>query len=199
MAEELIRSREDLTEADRELVLAIRRALWDYEPLRATRTVLDVEVEDGRVRLSGRMRTEAMKEVAEYMLMRLPNVRAVRNDVVTDPGVVRAVADALAADDRLAPHCIRVEVRNGDVTLVGAVPDEALTRRAEAVAAAVPGVASVRQRLVVQPEAAAPTNGAGGPIGPAEPVDSTGEQLATDVVSDASAPGQSASGASSTG
>ena len=195
----MIRSREDLTEADGERMLAIRRTLWEYETLRATRTVLDVEVEDGRVRLSGRMRTEAMKEVAEYLVMRLPNVRAVRNDVVTDPEVVRAVADALAADDRLGPACIRVEARNGEVTLLGAVPDEALIRRAEELAAGVPVVASVRHRLLVEAAAAAPTNGAAAPVVRAEPVDSTGEQLPTDVVSDTSAPGTSASGASSAG
>ena len=61
MAEELIRSDQDLPEADRELIAAIRTTLWDYEPLRATRATLDVEVEDGRVTLRGRMRTLAMK------------------------------------------------------------------------------------------------------------------------------------------
>ena len=195
MAEELIRSREDLSEADRELVLEIRRTLWDYEPLRATRTVLDVEVEDGRVRLSGRMRTAAMKEVAEYKVLRLPRVRAVRNDVVADPEVVRAVADALAADDRLAPACVRVEVRNGDATLMGAVPDEGLVRRAVELASAAPGVTSVQSRLVVQPEPSPSTNG----TAVSEPLDSTGEQWPADASSNADAPGVSASGSSSAG
>ena len=195
MAEELIRSREDLSEADRELVLAIRRTLWEYEPLRATRPVLDVEVEDGRVRLSGRMRTAAMKEVAEYKVLRLPNVRAVRNDVVTDPEVVRAVADALAADDRLAPACVRVEVRSGDVTLVGAVPDEGLARRAVELASGAAGVASVQSRLAVQAEPSRSTNG----TAVTEPVDSSGEQWPTDASSNADAPGASASGSSSAG
>ncbi len=193
MAEEMIRAREDLRDSDRELVLAIRRVLWDYEPLRATRTVLDVEVDDGRVRLSGRMRTQAMKEVAEYKVVRLPNVRAVRNDVLADPEVVRAVADALAADDRLAPACIRVEVRNGDVTLSGAVADEALIRRAQDVAARAPGVERVESRLVVEADGSASANG----IAVTEPVDSTGEQWPVDASAGDDAPGAAASESSS--
>jgi len=152
-AEQVIGSPRSLSGADRALFLAIRKTLWNYEPLRATRPALGVEVEDGRVRLSGRMRTLAMKEIAEYLLRRVDGVRAVRNDVVADPEVVRAVADALAADDKLAPVCIRVDVRNGDVLLMGTVADEGLVQRAQDVAGSVPQVSSVQSRLVVSPDA----------------------------------------------
>jgi osmotically-inducible protein OsmY len=160
MAEEMVRSAEDLADADRELVVAIRKALADYEPLRATRPVLDVEVADGRVRLTGRMRTLAMKEIAEYLILRTAGVRAVRNDVVADPDVVRAVADALAADERLGPACIQVDARDGRVVLAGVVPDDGHVRRALELAGGVPVVASVRSALVVRPEPAPSANGA---------------------------------------
>jgi osmotically-inducible protein OsmY len=159
VADELIRYHDDLPEADRALVLKIRDALWDYEPLRGTRPVLDVQVEDGRVRLAGRMRTLAMKEVVEYLLLRIEGIRAVRNDVVADPEVVRAVADAFAADDRLGPAGIRIEARDGEVTLTGSVPDESLIARAESVAMSVPLVASVENRVLAAPERMPSANG----------------------------------------
>lgn len=152
MAEQqLIRHDEALTDSDWELVPVIRKALTDYEPLRATRPTLHINVEDGRVRLSGKMRTLAMKEIAEYMIRRIEGVRAIRNDVITDPEVVRAVADALAADDQVGPACIQVDARNGEVVLMGGVPDERLIRRAVEIASAVPSADAVQSRLVVRP------------------------------------------------
>jgi osmotically-inducible protein OsmY len=159
-AEELIRSPDDLSDDDDRLVREIRRTLLAYEPLRSTRPLLEVGVEDGRVSLGGRMRTGAMKEIAEYLLLRVSGVRAVRNEVVTDPEVVRAVADALASDDRLGPLCIQVEARNGQVVLSGAVPDESSAARAREIAAGVPTVADVQSALLVRPEVAAGSNGA---------------------------------------
>lgn len=168
MAEQVIRSEQHATEADRQLLAAIRKTLSSYEPLRATKPQLDVEVQEGRVRLSGRMRTSAMKEIAEYMVMRLPGVRAVRNDVVADPEVVRAVADALATHDRVGPACVQVDARNGMVTLAGAVPDESVIRTAEELAAGVPVVAGVTSRLTVRPEPAPVANGAATTIAASE-------------------------------
>ena len=165
MAEPLNRSDRGETEADRELRLRIEKVVLQYEPLRATEPELRLRVEDGRVDLRGRVRTRAMKEIAEYRMLRLvEGVRAVRNDLVADPEVVRAVADALAADDRLAPLCIRVDARNGEVVLRGDVPHETLVERAEEVASAIPTVAAVDNRLRVRPEApATTTNGATDP------------------------------------
>ncbi len=154
MAEQMIRADEDLSEVDRELILAIRKTLWDYEPLRATKPVLDVQVDDGRVTLSGRVRTLAMKEIAEYLVRRLEGVRAIRNEVVADPEVVRAVADALAAEDDLAPLCVRIDARNGMAVLMGSAPGDEIIQRALDVASSVPVVAGVESRLVVQPESA---------------------------------------------
>lgn len=153
MAEqELIRTDHAASEEDWELVPRIRKALSNYEPLRATRPALDVSVDDGRVHLRGRMRTMAMKEIAEYLVRRIDGVRAVRNDIVADPETIRAVADALAVDDQLGPACIQVDSRNGEVILMGSVPDEALIGRALDIAAGVPHVDGAKSRLVVRPD-----------------------------------------------
>ena len=97
------------------------------------------------------MRTMAMKEIAEYLVRRIDGVRVVRNDVVTDPETIRAVADALALDERLGPACVQVDSRNGEVILMGSVPDDMLIGRALDIAAGVPDVEGVQSRLVVRP------------------------------------------------
>jgi len=161
MAHEIIRLDDDLPEADRRLLELIRKVLLNYEPLRATRPVLDVTLEQGLVHLRGRVRTVAIKEIAELLVHQIAAVRAVRNDLVADPEVVRAVADAFAADPEVGPICPIVEARDGVVILVGTVPSEDLARRAFEVASSVPLVASVTNHLrVAAPALAHSTNGA---------------------------------------
>src|SRR5215204_3075034 len=149
MAHEIIRLADDLPEADRHMLELIRKTLLDYEPLRATRPVLDVTISQGLVRLAGRVRTSAIKEIAELLVHQLPGVRAVRNDLLADPEVVRAVADAFAADPEIGPACPIIESRDGVVIMVGDVPSEAIARRALEIASAVPLVASVTSHLKV--------------------------------------------------
>jgi osmotically-inducible protein OsmY len=161
MAHEIIRLPDDLPEADRHLMELIRKTLLAYEPLRATRPVLDIVLSQGLVTLAGRVRTSAIKEIAELLVLQLPGVRAVRNDLISDPEVVRAVADAFADDSELGPACPIIEARDGVVILVGDVPSEAAARRAGEIANAVPLVASVTSHLkVAVPALAHSTNGA---------------------------------------
>lgn len=154
--ENFIRSESDLSDRDADLVDRVRKALWNYEPLRASKPRLDVRVDGGRVELRGRMRTLAMKEISEYLLRRLDGVNAVRNDVVADPEVTQAVADALATDPELGPLCIRVDARDGEVVLAGDVPNETVADRAIDVASRVPVAERVGSRMIVR---AGATNG----------------------------------------
>lgn len=161
MAHDFIRLPDDLPDAERQLMELIRKTLLAYEPLRATRPVLDVTINQGLVRLIGRVRTSAIKEIAELLVLQLPGVRAVRNDLLSDPEVVRAVADAFADDPEIGPACPIIESRDGVVILVGDVPSEAAARRAVEIASAVPLVASVTSHLkIVAPVLAHSTNGA---------------------------------------
>jgi osmotically-inducible protein OsmY len=151
MAQDMFRFDDDLPEAERHLLVSIRQTLWAYEPLRATRPILDISVRDGLVRLQGRVRTSAIKEIAEFLLLRIPGIRAVSNDLISDPEVVRAVADAIAADPELGPTCPIIESRDGVVVLAGTMPSEELSRRVAEVAAAVPTVVTVNNVLRVLP------------------------------------------------
>jgi osmotically-inducible protein OsmY len=151
MAQDIFRVDENLSEADRRVLNLIRTTLLDYEPLRATRPILDVSVRDGLVHLEGRVRTSAIKEVAELLVVHLAPVRAVRNDLIADPEVIRAVADALAADPELGPACLIVDCRDGEVSLIGEVATDELLNRALEITNSVPIIGSIENRVRVVP------------------------------------------------
>ncbi len=155
MAQDIFRVDDNLPEADRQVLNLIRKTLLDYEPLRATRPVLDVSVHDGLVHLEGRVRTSAIKEIAELLVVHLAPVRAVRNDLVADPEVVRAVADALAEDPELGPACLIVDCRDGQVIVIGKVATDELAYRAIAIMNTVPIVGSIVNHIRVVPPALA--------------------------------------------
>jgi osmotically-inducible protein OsmY len=134
---------------EKKLYTRVRRVLWDYEPLRASHAEIFIDIEDQAVRLRGRVRTLPQKIIAEALTARLSEVSTVTNALIADPEVVRAVADALAQDERTAPYVIRVDARHGIVTLRGEVPSEAVQQAAIDLASRVPLVSTVRSQLVV--------------------------------------------------
>ncbi len=138
-----------LERAEKKTYTRVRRVLWDYEPLRASHAEIFIDVEGDQVRLRGRVRTMPQKLIASGLVGRMPEVGEVVNELVADPEVVRAVADALAQDERTAPYVIRVEARHGVVGLRGEVASETIQEAAVSIAAAVPTVATVRNYLTV--------------------------------------------------
>jgi osmotically-inducible protein OsmY len=139
----------DLERTEKKTYTRVRRVLWDYEPLRASHAEILIDVTGDRVRLSGRVRTMPQKLIAGVLVKRIPEVAAVINDLVADPEIVRAVADALAEDERTAPYVIRVDARHGVVSLRGEVASEAIQEAAVGIASSVPPVATVRNYLTI--------------------------------------------------
>jgi osmotically-inducible protein OsmY len=139
-----------LDRAEKKLYTQVRRVLWDYEPLRASHAEIFIDVQGDRVALRGRVRTLPQKIIASALVERLLNgVGSVTNALIADPEVVRAVADALAQDERTAQYVIRVEARHGIVTLRGEVPSEAVQQAALSNAKDVPLVSAIRNELTV--------------------------------------------------
>ena len=138
-----------LDRTEKKTFARVRRVLWDYEPLRASHAEIYIDVTGDQVRLSGRVRTMPQKLIAELLVGRMPEVRSVVNELVADPEVIRAVADALAQDDRTASYVIRVESRHGLVTLRGEVATESIQAAALEIASRVPTVQSVRNQLTI--------------------------------------------------
>jgi osmotically-inducible protein OsmY len=143
---------------EKRLYTRARRVLWDYEPLRASHAEIYIDVHEHTLHLRGRVRTLPQKIIAEALLRRLPEVETVSNELVADPEVQRAVADALAQDERTAPYVLRVEVRHGIVYLRGDVPHDSVEQAAVEVASSVPLVASVRSALTAGGEPLSPVS-----------------------------------------
>jgi hypothetical protein len=140
----------DLERAERRIYTRVRQVLWDYEPLRASHAEIFIDVDGHAVRLRGRVRTLPQKLIARGLVERMPEVESVTNDdLVADPEVVRAVADALAQDSRTAAYVIRLDARHGTVALRGGVPSQAVQQAALEIAASVPLVSNVRDQLTI--------------------------------------------------
>jgi osmotically-inducible protein OsmY len=131
--------------------------------LRASHAEIFIDVDGQTVRLRGRVRTLPQKLIARMLIERMVDVSALTNDLIADPDVVRAVADALAQDERTAAYVIRVDARHGLVILRGEVPSEDVQQAAIDIASSVPTVNSVRRQLTI-----------GGPTLPAVSLAATG-------------------------
>jgi osmotically-inducible protein OsmY len=138
----------ELERAEKKTYSRVRRVLWDYEPLRASHAEIFIDVEGSGVRLRGRVRTMPQKLIAAGLVERMTEVGAVTNELIADPEVVRAVADALARDERTAPYVLRIDARHGVVFLRGDVPNETIQQAAIDIALSVPLVSNVRNQLV---------------------------------------------------
>jgi osmotically-inducible protein OsmY len=137
------------SEEDKRIFFEARRVLWEHVPFRDTRPPIALRVEQGVVHLTGRVRSRPLKVLATYLLEQVPGVQRVQNDLIADPDLEIAVAEALEQDPELAPLCIRVYARHGVVRLEGHVPSADLERRAVERASQVPGVAELRSELTV--------------------------------------------------
>lgn len=71
-------------------------------------------------------------------------------DNATDMAITTKVNAALAADDKLSALKIDVDTEAGNVALIGTAPDEASRQRATTLAAAVDGVITVDNRLIIE-------------------------------------------------
>lgn len=71
-------------------------------------------------------------------------------DNAADMAITTKVNAALAADDKLSALKIDVDTEAGNVALIGTAPDEASRQRATTLAAAVDGVITVDNRLVIE-------------------------------------------------
>jgi osmotically-inducible protein OsmY len=138
-----------LEREEKKIYSRVRRVLWDYEPLRASHAEIFIDVDGDQVRLRGRVRSLPQKLIASGIVARMPEVGGVVNELIADPEIVRAVADALAEDERTAAYVLRVDARHGVVTLRGEVPSQTVQDAAMAIASDVPTVATVRNLTTI--------------------------------------------------
>lgn len=124
---------------------------------------IDVDTQEGVVRLSGNVDTQAQKEEAEKLAKQTEGVRYVRNDIdvgggrsfgrgVDDAVITSKIKAKLTADPSMNPFNIDVDTDKGAVTLTGRVNDTTEKATAERVARDTAGVQSVDNRLLVGDE-----------------------------------------------
>jgi len=105
-----------------------------------------LEVENGRVILSGNAASSRIAEAMEGALSRVSCVLGVESRLVADPDVEISIASALAQNPSTQGERFIVHSRLGRVSLEGQVKPEAVQAAAE-VAREVAGVVSVESRL----------------------------------------------------
>jgi hypothetical protein len=137
---------------DDELGLAAYEALWTDVPLRyAALRFIEIQVRDGVIRLSGHVANDARRRLAVRRVSATPGVLRVKDDLVTDEQVVTGVALAMLPHRELQPSRVRISADAGRVILEGELESPRDIELAIAVAASVPGVASVESRLRARP------------------------------------------------
>ena len=119
--------------AETELEEARKRVERNEDKLVEAREALD-EARDGVSAAETRL-AEAERRVAE---------------VADDAYLFRAVQSALLADPTLDDHAVAARVRDGVVTLSGQVSSAGEKKRAEAIAADVPGVKGVKNEVTLE-------------------------------------------------
>lgn len=145
---------------DKEIKWAIEQALWENDLIRRgvlAYTPIEITVQDGRVTLRGHVNTSVERQRIEDIVQGVAGVQGFENRLVVDYEVEVAVAQALGRDPRTRDYIIQVSSRFGRVFLQGKVPTLELQTTAEEVAATVPQVRAVINRLRMSRRPAART------------------------------------------
>lgn len=136
---------------DREdLLNAVERALWRYEPVRSRDLPLSFDVgEDGRLIVRGYAPSRTIKEGILGVAASVEGVPGVVDEVHADPDLEVAIAQTLATEPstkHLPPGAVQVFAQLGEIVLVGDLP-ESDRGAALGVAEGVPGVRTVVDRM----------------------------------------------------
>lgn len=135
--------REDLLEA-------VERALWRYEPVRSRDLPLSIDLADGGVlTVRGFAPTLTIKEAILGIVASVEGIAEVVDAVFADPDLETTIAETLSRDpktEHLPPGSVQVFAQLGEVVLVGDL-DEADRQAVLATAEAVEGVRRVIDRL----------------------------------------------------
>lgn len=138
---------------DEEIHEEVRAAIYDYPRLRVDLPGIGIHVIDGVLWLQGHVASDLNKRQVQDQLVNVRGLSEIHNELVSDTELASAVAMALAKDPRTARERIGVYPALGSVNLRGRVRTEAARTAAYEIARAVPGVASVENVLVVDPNA----------------------------------------------
>lgn len=142
--------------SDREIAIAVERHLTSDAATPAH--LIDVEVKDGIVALSGSVESLLVRERAGELAQAVRGVRSVSNTIMVNPverpddTIARDAKIALARDPATDLYEVGVQVAEGIAILTGKVGSHAERQLAERVVKGVSGIESVKNDVVVQPQ-----------------------------------------------
>jgi len=129
---------------------------------------IDTRVTDGKVLLTGAVKSPTQKQLAEEIAMSLEGVLSVNNEIVVredaperdgdertfgdkveDATLAARLKSEFLINSKIAGTDINVDVENGEVTLRGEVQDRSEAELAEYIAKNTDGVRSVKNKLTV--------------------------------------------------
>jgi osmotically-inducible protein OsmY len=133
------------------LAAAVFEKLYSFEPIRSSASLIDVRVWDGKVELAGNVHSRMIKRVATDLVLSVPGVMQVYNELVTDSDIDISAAAALAWDERtrLTSREVAARANQGIVHLAGSVSSNDVKVLVEQVVRGVKGVRDVVNNLKV--------------------------------------------------
>lgn len=147
----------DTRQTDSGITSVIEASLQADDKVKAQQ--VEVETREGVVYLTGVVDTEAIRREVARVTWRTEGIEGVVNDLtvgertvgswVDDVMISSKVKSKLIADSEIRARDIDVSSSQGVVTLIGRVSSQAIKSEAERIAAAVKGVSSVNNELLV--------------------------------------------------
>lgn len=139
------------SEHDLELQELVLEAIDDDNIVRESDVPVTVTVLDGIAAVSGVVLSKTMHDRVLYAAARTPGVKKVIDDLLSDPQIENAIAQIVSNNPDLKTYTFKVTSYMGQVTLYGGVATEEQRQQALALAASVPGVMAVNDRLQIGP------------------------------------------------
>lgn len=123
--------------------------LWEEQGLRGTTADIEIQAEDGVLRLNGRVRTNTLRELARRLASAAADGWQINDNLMSDEEIALAIAARIGMDPRTTDANIRFEVFLGVAYLKGTVRNQAQQDAAVAIAGQTPGVVRVEDHLVI--------------------------------------------------
>jgi hyperosmotically inducible periplasmic protein len=139
------------TQHDADLTLAVCDSFDRHVTLRIWKHSIHVQAKAGTVMLTGAVRSQSDKEIAEKSAQGVKGVTAVENQLVVDSDLELAIAQALAADSRTLAGFpgILIGVVFGVAYLKGTAPTAEIKKVAGEIASQIAGVLRISNELIV--------------------------------------------------
>jgi osmotically-inducible protein OsmY len=137
--------------SDSELQQEVESILYDITSMHIDLKGMNIRVLDSVLYLDGNISSSLRSEIAEDQVLGVPGLLEIKNNLVSDDQLAGDLAMALGRDPRTRDLPIGVYPRLGAVRLGGAVHTPQQKAAAEEIARKFPGVRSVSNELMVNP------------------------------------------------